>query len=110
MRGIFIIAIVAFSNETVSGFEFKEISFNTTVSSAVSQIIDDFYVHKSTTLLVTKSVFYRKNYDNQMGVINDILYRTSSKIVVVIEDYSFLSATINRFYNLIFIDSYEGFL
>lgn len=110
MHWIFIIVTGFLVNQTVSNSEFKEISFSTTVSNAVSQLVDDFYTHKSTTLTITKSVFYRQNYEKQMGVINEILLRTSSKIVVVIEDYAFLSATMHRFYNLIFIDSYEGFV
>lgn len=88
---------------------FKEISFGTTVSNAVSQVIKDFYIHHSSTLLITKSVFNRSNGQNQMGIINEILYRTSSEIVVVIEDNAVLSTTMHRFYNLIFIDSYEAF-
>lgn len=110
MYWILIIVITFFINESKSENEFKEISFNTTVSNAVSQVVNDFYIHKSTTISITKSVFYFKNYVKQMSVINEILYRTSSKIVVVIEDYFFLSATMHRFYNLIFIDSYDGFL
>lgn len=45
-----------------------------------------------------------------MGVINEILYCTRSEIVVVIEDFSFISPSMHRFYNLMFIDSYEAFL
>lgn len=106
----FVIIILFCSNGQVSNNEFKEISFRTTVSSAASQVVNDFYTHVSSTLLITRSVFHPQNRLTQMGVINEILYRTSSKIVVVIEEYLFLSTTIHRFYNLMFIDSYEAFL
>lgn len=110
MHFLLSIVIVVLINLTVSQNNFKEIPFSTTVSNAVSQIINDFYMRKSSTLLITKSSFYLKNYVKQMGIINEILYRTNAKIVVVIEDYCFVSSTVQRFYSLIFIDSYEAFL
>lgn len=110
MHFLLSIVIVVLINLTVSQNNFKEIPFSTTVSNAVSQIINDFYMRKSSTLLITKSSFYLKNYVKQMGIINEILYRTNAKIVVVIEDYCFVSSAVQRFYSLIFIDSYEAFL
>lgn len=110
MHWLFVIVIVFLINLTVSQNNFKEISFSTTVSNAVGQVIEDFYVHKSSTLLITKSSFHRQNYVKQMGVINEIVCNTKSKIVVVIEDYWLVSPAVQRFYSLIFIDSYEAFL
>lgn len=112
MRCILFVIVIAFLNfnQSISSNEFKEIKFHTTLSNAVSQVINDFYAHKASALSITKSVSYRQNYVKQMGIINEVLYHASAKIVVVIEDYMFLSTTTHRFYNLIFVDSYEGFL
>lgn len=110
MHWIFLTVIVVLINLTVSQNNFKELSFSTTVSNAVSQVINDFYMKKSSTLLITKSAFDLQNYVKQMGIINEILYRTNAKIVVVVEDYCFISSAVQRFYSLIFVDSYEAFL
>ncbi len=111
MFGLFgLIAMMLLTNQSVSNYEFKEISFSSTVSRAVGQLIDDFYMHKSVTLSIIKSAFYHQNHQRQMGIVNEILYRTNSTIVFVIEDDLHLSTKLHRFFNIIFIDSYEAFM
>lgn len=108
MVRVFVLLLLV--NQSVSNKDFKEIKFGMTESYAVSQLVEDFYISRTSILLITKSVFYQTNRLKQLDVINEILYRTNSKIAAEIEDFMFLSSAVNRFYNLLFIDSYEGFL
>lgn len=79
------------------------------ISRATIRLILDFYSKCSSTLTMARASISSETHIRQSEYINDILLNTNAQIVIVLEEYNYLNENFGRFYNILFIDSYEAF-
>lgn len=97
---------------TVTAYDlksFRESEFSSSISRATIKIILDFYSKCSSTLTMVRASITAETHIRQSEYINEILLNTNSEIVIVMEEYNYLKENFCRFYNILFIDSYDGF-
>lgn len=79
------------------------------LSQAVVKLVLEFYMNISTTLSLTHAASSPEENIRQSRMINEILYKINSEMVVCIEEHDSLAEWQPRYFNLIFVDSYEAF-
>lgn len=92
--------------------DFKMPKYNNALTRAVVEIVQQFYLERTTTLN-----FYHasidddeKSYERNLDTMNEILYQLQSTVVVQLEGATdFAETKRKRVHNIIFIDSYESF-
>ncbi|XP_037040009.1 uncharacterized protein LOC119077005 isoform X2 [Bradysia coprophila] len=92
-------------------FSFDELLVNTSISQATTRIVLDFYVRESSTVVFTTGYVNEANRLRQSDLINEILQQCSNRIVLKfrLQEFCQISSTYPEEFNVIFIDSYEGF-
>lgn len=103
-RIFLILTIISAQN----GFIFENITYNTSIARATVKIIEKFYMGITTTLSISNAAT-NTTLQRQSGMINEVLYSSTFKMIVRIEDHETLQDNVLRFSNLIFVDSYESF-
>lgn len=95
---------------TLANDYFNERLFKTSISQATRRIIYDVYVKETSMVLFTTGYVNNENKLQQSDMINDIMGRDSKvDIKFRLQDFSHISSSYSEEYNIIFIDSYEGF-
>lgn len=82
---------------------------SSSMARATIKIIIDFYSETSSTLSIARASINNANHIRQSGFINEIVSKTNSQIVNVIEEHYYLNQNLLRFFNILFVDSYEAF-
>lgn len=103
-RVFLILTITSAQNDII----FESITYNTSIARATVKIIDDFYVQISSTISISNAAKHTC-LQRQSGMINEVLLSSNSQMIVRIEDHRAIQDNVIRFYNLIFVDSYESF-
>lgn len=97
-------------NFALSNDYFKELLARSSISRAAARIIYDFYVKETSIVVLTTGYVDSENRLRQSDLINEIMNRdTKIDVKFRIQDFSHISSSYPEEYNLIFIDSYEGF-
>lgn len=91
--------------------QFNKFLFKNSISQATARIVLDFYVKKSPAVVFTAGYVNEMNRLHQSDLINEILQLSSAKgeIKFRLQQFHHISSTNSEQYNVIFIDSYEGF-
>lgn len=101
---------LCFKYSSANDDSFNELFVSSSISQAATRIVQDFYVTKSTTIVLTSGYVNEANRIRQSDLINEVLQRTSNSIVKFrLQEFCQISSTYAEQFNLIFIDSYEGF-
>lgn len=91
-------------------YSFNELLLNSSISQATIRIVHDFYVKKTSAVVFTAGYINESNRLRQSDLINEVLQHSrTSHIKFRLQEFSHVSSTYPEEYNVIFIDSYEGF-
>lgn len=89
-------------------YPFNNLVVNTSISQATTRIINEIYVQKSSAVVVTAGYINEPNRLRQSDLINEVVQH-SGPIKFRVEDFGHISSTYSEGFNVLFIDSYEGF-
>lgn len=104
----FIAVVMAAMYSAISVYGFNLPNYGTPLSAAVSGVIHSFFTQHTNTVLLIKSSS-PENSQHQSDIINAVMYKTISKMSVMLEDSDDMSEMRLRRYNIIFVDSYGSF-
>lgn len=91
-------------------YSFSEFLVNTSISQATTRIVNDFYVKESSAVVFTAGYINESNRLRQSDLINEVVqYSGNGNIKFRLQEFCHISSTYPEEYNVIFIDSYEGF-
>lgn len=91
-------------------YSFNELLVNTSISQATTRIMNDFYIKKSSAVVFTAGYINESNRVRQSDLINEVVqYSGNGNIKFRLQEFCHISSTYPEEYNVIFIDSYEGF-
>jgi predicted mannosyl-3-phosphoglycerate phosphatase (HAD superfamily) len=87
-----------------------EVLYSTSISNAAIKIVSDFYKPRTSNVFVSYGCFDAENDKTLTDIVDNVLVRTSSDVSYIVEEKINNNTISNvRFYNIMFVDSYEGF-
>lgn len=91
-------------------YRFDKLSVNTSISQATTRIVLDFYVKESSAVVFTAGYVNEPNRLRQSDLMNEVLQHSGKgNIKFRLQQFCHISSTYSEKYNVLFIDSYEGF-
>ncbi len=108
--GNFFFLILCVNRTSAIVNSFSELLVNSSISQAATRIVQDIYMKDSSAVVFTAGYVNELNRQRQSDLVNEILQGTSnSDIKFRLQEYCHISSSYPEEFNLIFIDSYEGF-
>lgn len=91
-------------------YSFNELLVNSSISQASANIVHGVYVKQTSAVVFTAGYVNEKNRLRQADLINEILQHSAKvEIKFRLQESDNITSTYSEKYNVIFIDSYEGF-
>lgn len=107
-RNLFL--LLCFKYSFAVDYSFNKLLVNSSISQAATRIVNDFYVRETSAAVLTAGYVNESNRLRQFDLINEILLRASnSNIKFRLQESRHIRSTYPEEYNVMLIDSYEGF-